>query len=204
MPGIDFTKAEFTAAYGLAAQLPKGALPEIVFAGRSNVGKSSLINKLCGRRKLARVSATPGKTATINFYAAGGVFLVDLPGYGYAKTSRAERRRWDELINGYFKGGRDVRLLVQLLDCRHAPSKDDAAMLDYLEHYHIPFVAALTKADKLKPTQRARALPEFEARLAAYTQCRRVLLTSAETGDGILALREALQTETGLDGEDGV
>ncbi len=196
---VDFTKAEFAAAYGLAAQLPKGGLPEIVFAGRSNVGKSSLINKLSHRKHLARVSATPGKTATINYYTAGGVFLVDLPGYGYAQTSQAERRRWDELINGYFKGGRDVCLLVQLLDCRHEPSKDDAAMLEYLEYYHIPFVAALTKADKLKPAQRTKALPMFEERLA---HC--ALLTSAEKGDGIVALRECIQNEAEKSGKDGV
>lgn len=204
MAAMDFTRAEFTAAYGLAAQLPGSTLPEFVFAGRSNVGKSSLINKLCNRKKLARVSGTPGKTATINFYTAGEVFLVDLPGYGYAKTSQAERRRWDQLINSYFQGERNVLLLVQLLDCRHAPSKDDVAMLEYLEHYQVPFVAALTKADKLKLTQRAKALPQFEAELAQYKHCRQVVLTSAEKGDGIETLQDLMRAEAEKGGENGV
>ena len=105
---MNFQKAEFKAAYGVSSQLPPADRPEIVFSGRSNVGKSSLINRLCQRKSLARVSATPGKTATINFYAVDGVHFVDLPGYGYARVGQAERRRWDELINGYFAAERPV------------------------------------------------------------------------------------------------
>ncbi|MGD9560335.1 MAG: ribosome biogenesis GTP-binding protein YihA/YsxC [Oscillospiraceae bacterium] len=203
MPNLDFTKAEFTSAYGLAKQLPASSLPEVVFAGRSNVGKSSLINKLCNRKRLARVSGTPGKTATINFYAAGEAFLVDLPGYGYAKTSNAERRRWDGLINGYFADGRDVRLLVQLLDCRHAPSKDDVNMLEYLQHYRVPFIAVLTKADKMKPSQHARIVEEFSALLQPYG-CAGIYLTSAEKGQGIAAVQEALTAACEKEAADGV
>ena len=118
---MDTTKAEFKASYGLSSQLPERDRAEIVFSGRSNVGKSSLINKLCNRKSLARVSSTPGKTATINFYTVGGVYLVDLPGYGYAKVAQGERQRWDKLINSYFERGRRCALLVQLLDSRHAP-----------------------------------------------------------------------------------
>ncbi|NLW77814.1 MAG: YihA family ribosome biogenesis GTP-binding protein [Ruminococcaceae bacterium] len=188
----DFNKAAFGAAYGLARQLPASSLPEFVFAGRSNVGKSSLINKLCNRKRLARVSGTPGKTATINFYGAGEAYLVDLPGYGYAKTSGAERRRWDELINGYFAGARDIRLMMQLLDCRHPPSKDDMQMLEYLAHYQIPFVGVLTKADKFKPSQYARIIEEFTGILAPF-DCRQVVLTSAEKGLGIAELQAAMQ-----------
>lgn len=188
MKKLDFSKAEFTTSYGLSAQLPPTERPEIVFSGRSNVGKSSLINKLCNRKKLARVSGTPGKTATINFYTAGDAYLVDLPGYGYAKTSASERRRWDELINGYFASGRNIPLLVQLLDCRHAPSKDDQGMLEYLSHYNIPFVVALTKADKFKPSQHQRVLGEFKE-LLAPTGCSEVFLVSAEKGLGIDELR---------------
>ena len=191
MTEASFQRAEFAASYALSKQLPIPERPEIVFSGRSNVGKSSLINKLCNRRKLARTSSTPGKTATINFYAADDAYLVDLPGYGYAKASGAERRRWDELINGYFAQERSVCLLVQLLDCRHAPSKDDEAMLEYLAHYHIPFVAVLTKADKLKPTQRERAAAEFAAHplLAGRAD---ILLTSAESGAGMEQLRQCI------------
>ena len=194
MSQMNFTKAEFVAAYGLSSQLPASERPEFVFSGRSNVGKSSLINKLCNRKKLARISATPGKTATINFYAVGEAFLVDLPGYGYAKTSASERRRWDELINGYFgyNGGRDLRLLVQLLDCRHPPSKDDVNMLEYLAHYKIPFVVALTKADKCKPSQYERIQKEFDEILSPY-QCSKIILTSSEKGYGIDELKEVLK-----------
>ena len=189
---IDLSKAEFTISYGLASQLPPPERPEFVFSGRSNVGKSSLINKLCNRKKLARVSATPGKTATINFYGAGDVHLVDLPGYGYAKTSRSERRRWDELINGYFDQGRPVALLMQLLDCRHAPSKDDVGMLEYLTYHCIPFVATLTKADKFKPSQHDRIVAEFTEALKKYS-CSGIYLASAEKGLGIEALAERMQ-----------
>ena len=141
---MDTTKAEFKASYGLSSQLPERDRAEIVFSGRSNVGKSSLINKLCNRKSLARVSSTPGKTATINFYTVGGVYLVDLPGYGYAKVAQGERQRWDKLINSYFERGRRCALLVQLLDSRHAPSADDEMMLEYLAHHEVPFIAALT------------------------------------------------------------
>ena len=191
MSGIIFQKAEFTAAYGTAAQLPQPERPEYVFSGRSNVGKSSLINKLCNRKKLARVSNTPGKTATINFYLAGEAFLVDLPGYGYAKTSMAERRRWDKLIDFYFKGNRNIKVVVQLLDCRHEPSQDDKMMLEYLTHYEIPFIAALTKADKLKPTAQSKVAGEFAEMLQDYSP-RDIVLTSAEKGTGIPELSEIL------------
>ena len=105
---MNYNNCEFLASYGLSRQLPDSDRPEIVFSGRSNVGKSSLINKLCNRRKLARVSATPGKTATINFYKVDKAYFVDLPGYGYAKVSNAERERWDELINTYFEDDRSM------------------------------------------------------------------------------------------------
>ncbi len=191
---LNFQTAEFTAAYGFSKQLPKKDCPEFVFAGRSNVGKSSLINKLCNRKKLARVSSTPGKTATINFYKAGEVYLVDLPGYGYAKTSQSERRRWDELINGYFEQNRDIKMLLQLLDSRHAPSKDDIGMMEYLKHYDVPFVAVLTKSDKNKPSQHKRIVDEFTEWLAPYG-CREIILTSAEKGTGIETLQSLLQNE---------
>ncbi len=185
---MNYNLSEFQASYGLSSQLPESDRPEFVFSGRSNVGKSSLINKLCNRKNLARVSATPGKTATINFYRVDNVYFVDLPGYGYAKVSNAERQRWDDLINSYFEAERHLTILVQLLDSRHAPSADDRQMLEYLRYHRIPFVAALTKGDKLKKSQQAAALAEFESLLAEY-DCRKVFLTSADNGQGVEELR---------------
>lgn len=188
---MNLAKAQFQASYGLSSQLPAGGLPEIIFSGRSNVGKSSLINKLCNRKSLARVSATPGKTATINFYDVDGAYFVDLPGYGYAKIAQKERRRWDELINSYFADARGAQLVIQLLDCRHAPSADDMQMLEYLRHHGIPFLAALTKADKIKKSQYDTVTAQF-AELCAEYGCTGVVLTSASSGYGIDALQSAM------------
>ena len=189
---MNYNKADFIASYGISSQLPESDRPELSFSGRSNVGKSSLINKLCNRKNLARVSSTPGKTATINFYTVGGVYLVDLPGYGYAKVAQGERQRWDKLINSYFERGRRCALLVQLLDSRHAPSADDLQMLEYLHYHRIPFVAALTKGDKLKKSEMAACKEEFEKICAPYG-CRAVVLTSAENGLGCDELRALLE-----------
>ncbi len=183
--------AAFESAAGLSSQLPSSTLPEIVFSGRSNVGKSSLINRLTGRKSLARTSATPGKTATINFYRLDGARLVDLPGYGYARVSDSERRRWSELIEGYFNDERDVRLVVQLLDIRHTPSKDDFQMLEYMVEREIPFIAVLTKADKLNKTERAQRLAAFEQELADYEGIFSLPFSSSN-GEGADELREIL------------
>ena len=187
-----YSQAAFKASYGLSSQLPDHDRPEIVFSGRSNVGKSSLINKLCNRKSLARVSATPGKTATINYYDLGDAYLVDLPGYGYAKVSASERARWDDLINSYFAVSERCTLLIQLLDSRHAPSADDRMMLEYLRHHGIPFVAALTKADKLKKAEAGRATGEFAALCAEYG-CKGVVLTSAQDGRGVEELQRVIE-----------
>lgn len=189
---MNYNKAEFLASYGISSQLPEADRPEISFSGRSNVGKSSIINKLCNRKNLARVSATPGKTATINFYSVDGCYFVDLPGYGYAKVSNADRQRWDELINSYFAAKHRCTLLVQLLDCRHAPSADDLQMLKYLHYHDIPFVVALTKADKLKKSQLAATQAEFEELCRPYG-CQAVVLTSAENGYGVPELQALLE-----------
>ena len=142
---MNFQKADFIASYGISSQLPESDRVEFVFSGRSNVGKSSLINRLCSRKNLARVSSTPGKTATINFYSVDDLYFVDLPGYGYAKVSNADRDRWDKLINSYFEEDRNNELLIQLLDCRHDPSADDVQMLQFLHYHRIPFVIVLTR-----------------------------------------------------------
>ena len=198
---MNYNKADFIASYGISSQLPESDRPELSFSGRSNVGKSSLINKLCSRKNLARVSSTPGKTATINFYSVDDCYFVDLPGYGYAKVSNAERERWDELINTYFEDDRSVCLLVQLLDSRHAPSADDVQMLEYLHYHRIPVVAALTKGDKLKKSEMAARQAEFEEICAPYG-CQKVILTSAENGLGMEELRALLEASMAAEDED--
>ena len=147
---MNYNKAEFEKAFGISSQLPQSISPEIAFSGRSNVGKSSLINKLFNRKSLARVSSVPGKTITINFYNVDDCKFVDLPGYGYAKLSKTERDRFGELMEGYFQSGRNIKLVVQLVDMRHKPSQDDFGMIDFMQQMNIPFIIACTKADKLK------------------------------------------------------
>ena len=147
---MNYNKAEFCASYGKFSQIPPPERIEIAFAGRSNVGKSTLINKLFNRKSLARVSSVPGKTANINFYGMENIYFVDLPGYGYAKVSRSEKERWSGLIEGYLNSDRDLRLVFLLVDMRHAPSADDLDMINYLIDTELPFVIVLTKADKLK------------------------------------------------------
>jgi len=160
--------AAFEMAAGISSQLPQSSLPEVAFSGRSNVGKSSLINRLVNRKSLARTSATPGKTATINFYKLDTMRMVDLPGYGYAKVSDSERRRWSELIEGYFDDDRDLRLVVQLWDMRHAPSKDDYQMLNYMIERGIPFIIVLTKSDKLNKTEREERMKALQEELKEF------------------------------------
>ncbi|MBE6822031.1 MAG: YihA family ribosome biogenesis GTP-binding protein [Ruminococcaceae bacterium] len=148
-----FENAAFEICAGRLNQLPDSTVPEIVFSGRSNVGKSSLINKILNRKSLARVSATPGKTGTINFYRIPECRLVDLPGYGYAKVSQSEKLRWAELVEGYLNAGRKICLLIQIIDMRHEPTQDDLHMIDYLQQSGNPFLIAATKCDKLNKTQ---------------------------------------------------
>lgn len=190
---MNFQKADFIASYGISSQLPESDRVEFVFSGRSNVGKSSLINRLCSRKNLARVSSTPGKTATINFYSVDDLYFVDLPGYGYAKVSNADRDRWDKLINSYFEENRNNDLLIQLLDCRHDPSADDVQMLQFLHYHRIPFVIVLTKADKLKKSQIAETQSRFE-KIGLQYGSRAVFLTSSEKGTGMEELKQYLES----------
>lgn len=190
--------AEFEMAAGISSQLPKSTLPEIAFSGRSNVGKSSLINRLVNRKALARTSATPGKTATINFYRLDSMRMVDLPGYGYAKVSDSERRRWSELIEGYFDDDRDLRLVLQLWDMRHDPSKDDYQMLEYMVERGIPFIIVLTKSDKLNKTERTKRLAAFEEILSDLEGIT-VIPFSAMNGEGADEIREILDQVTSDD-----
>lgn len=189
---MNINNVKFEASYGTAKQLPPSDLPEIVFAGKSNVGKSSLINRFFNRKSLARVSAVPGKTTTINFFTLEGVRFADLPGYGYAKRSAAEIRRWGELMEGYFAQERQIRLVVQLLDMRHEPTADDRTMLGFLSQAGYPFVCVLTKCDKLKKTERERRRAAFAGNPDLKT-ARALIEASAETGEGIETLRAQIE-----------
>ena len=162
---MNYHKVQFLTSYGRADQLPPSEKPEVVFAGRSNVGKSSLINRLFQQKGLARVSATPGKTATINFFGTQSLIFADLPGYGYAKVSRGEKLRWAALMEGYFAQDRDIVLVLSLMDSRHPPSREDLGMLDFLVDQELPFVVVLTKIDKLSPRQRQERLEAFRREL---------------------------------------
>lgn len=192
---MNWNTAEFTAAYGLANQLPKCRCPEIAFAGRSNVGKSTLINKLFQRKNLARVSSVPGKTATINFYQCGHVTFADLPGYGYAKRSKSELKRWQELINAYLQDERDLRAVLLLIDMRHPPTANDLQMVDFLIDTEMPFAIVLTKADKLNKTERAARLAALPDELPQYDDLN-VTVFSSVTGEGVEPLRALIEEIT--------
>ena len=189
---MNYNKAEFTASYGLFKQIPPSDRPEFAFSGHSNVGKSSLINKLLNRKALARVSATPGKTSTINFFAVDGVYIVDLPGYGYAKVSKNEKQRWADLIEGYLHDDRDLALVFQLIDFRHKPTEDDIMMINFLIDSEIPFVVVLTKADKLKKKEREARLEAFRTEIPCFDDMTAVEF-SAETGEGVEELRAIIE-----------
>lgn len=188
---IKFETARFEAAYGTADQLPESTTPEVAFAGRSNVGKSSLINKLVRRKALARTSSQPGKTANINFYEADGIRLIDLPGYGYAKVSGSERQRWADLIAGYFGQNRSFNLVVALVDIRHDAQKLDLQMLAFLDEAELPFVVALTKADKLSRSKQDQQAARLSKQLGVPRS--QMIITSAEKGTGIDELRRRIE-----------
>ncbi|OFK23564.1 ribosome biogenesis GTP-binding protein YihA/YsxC [Olsenella sp. HMSC062G07] len=188
---LRYETARYAASYGTPEQLPAPTTPEVVFVGRSNVGKSSLLNRLIGRASLARVSSQPGKTANINFYDVDGVMFVDLPGYGFAKVSQAEKRRWANLIAGYFDQERSFNLVVALVDIRHDAQRIDLETLGFLRESALPFVVALTKADKLSRT-RQESQAQTLARQFGIERSQMVL-TSAQAGTGIPELRRRIE-----------
>lgn len=189
---MNYNKAEFEQAYGLLSQLPESSEAEIAFAGRSNVGKSSLLNKLFNRKQLARVSSVPGKTVTINFYDVDGVKFVDLPGYGYAKISKQELNRFSELMEGYFKSERKIALVVQLIDMRHPATKDDLAMIEFMKAMNIPFIIVMTKADKLKKKAYDERLKLSKQELVS-AQGAPVVPFSSVTGQGINGIKNYIE-----------
>ena len=180
---MNYNNSEFLASYGLSRQLPDSDRPEIVFSGRSNVGKSSLINKLCNRKNLARVSSTPGKTATINFYEVGDCYFVDLPGYGYAKVSKQERARWGRLIEQWFADTELLTLGVLIVDLRHKPTEDDCVMAQWFKDSGKPFVVVANKHDKIKKSEWEPNLARIRETLTLDEQTP-VISFSAEKGLG--------------------
>jgi GTP-binding protein len=184
---LDFLGGMATAA----GWRPEPTLPEVAFAGRSNVGKSSLLNRLVHRKKFARVSNTPGRTREVNFFKVNDTFvLVDLPGYGYARVSKERRAEWRPLIEGYLRTSPTLRGIVQLLDARHEPTADDRGMLDFLAELGVPTIVTVTKTDKLTARERARRVSDLSAALGLDAD--QVIAFSAVTGEGRDELAEAI------------
>lgn len=173
------------------AQLPDGTLPEVAFAGRSNVGKSSLINAVTGRSKLARASTEPGRTRELNFFRAGErLRLVDLPGYGYAKAPKNEIGRWTALTRDYLRGRASLKRVILLIDGRHGLKPDDKDVMDALDKAAVTYQLVLTKADKVKPTEIGATVDATRAAIAKRPAAHpEVIATSSETGLGIELLR---------------
>lgn len=192
---MKLNQAKFIAAYGTAEQVPTSKNPEIAFVGRSNVGKSSIMNNIFGRKKLVKVSSTPGKTTTINFFnvpdGTRAVDFVDLPGYGFAKVGGRDHERWTTLMEGYFGGNRWLALCVVLVDIRHDVSNLDIQMVDYLVGHELPFMIVFTKADKLSKQQQMKQIPKLCKQLEnAGDAC--ILSCSSLKGTGIEDLRALL------------
>ena len=189
---MNYNDVVFEKAFGTLSQLGESDMPEICFSGRSNVGKSSLINKLLGRKSLARVSSKPGKTVTVNFYRLQEFRLVDLPGYGYAKVPFSERDRWSDLMEGYFRTGRDIRMAFQLIDMRHKPTEYDMVMLDFLYQMGIPYSVVLTKSDKLNKSEYAERMSKIKEELGEFGEVD-IIPFSAQNGGGVNELREIIE-----------
>jgi GTP-binding protein len=186
--------AEFIAGARIESQLPAPELTEVAFAGRSNVGKSSLLNALTGRKALARTSHTPGRTREVNFFnLSGRLMLVDLPGFGYARASKDEIARWNQLIQDYLKGRANLRRVCFLIDSRHGVKAPDRPVMDLLDEAAVNYQVVLTKTDKLKGPELAATLAAVQAELdkrpAAHPK---IIVTSAGKGTGIAELRAAL------------
>lgn len=184
MGTVQITKAEFVISAAAPGQFPAGDLPEIALVGRSNVGKSSLINTLLGRKGLARTSSQPGKTRLLNFYLINNSFyFVDLPGYGYARVSQTERQRWKQCIENYLTARRQLRCVLQLIDIRHDLQENDSLMHRWLQDYSLPTVVTATKADKIARGRWQQQLARMRRGLALSPE-EPLVLFSAETGSG--------------------
>lgn len=181
---MNVTKAEMVITAGKASQFPVHDMPEIAFAGKSNVGKSSLLNAMLNRKALARTSSQPGKTQTINFYSVQDTFMfVDLPGYGYAKVSKAEREKWGKLIEGYLEKREQLRKIILLIDIRHEVGANDKMMYDYISHFHDEVIVVATKLDKIKRSQVQKQLSVIRKGLG-LTSNDKLIAFSSETKQG--------------------
>lgn len=190
---MNYNNAIFEKSFGTADQLEASDLPEICFCGRSNVGKSSLINRVLGRKSIARVSSKPGKTVTVNFYRVGDLRLVDLPGYGYAKVPFFEKSRWAELMESYFQSGRNIKMAFQLIDMRHPATEFDISMLDFMSQMGIPYTVILTKSDKLNKTETENRLSLIRKELGAFAENTEIIPFSAQNNDGVESLRAVIE-----------
>ena len=187
-----FDKVKYEASYGTAQQLPASEHIEIAFAGRSNVGKSSMLNKILNRKNLARVSSVPGKTVTVNFFDCDGIKLVDLPGYGYAKVNFNEKKRWADLMESYFTSDRNIRLVVQLTDMRHPVTKDVLDMMRFMQSAGYDFIVVMTKSDKLNKTERTKRMEDIHTELAEFGDVK-IIPFSASNGEGADEIRKAIE-----------
>ncbi|QIE41357.1 ribosome biogenesis GTP-binding protein YihA/YsxC [Meridianimarinicoccus aquatilis] len=197
--GRKFFAAETTFVKGVVAMsgLPPADRVEICFAGRSNVGKSTLINALTGRKSLARASNTPGRTQEINFFERGPLYLVDLPGYGFANAPVAVVDKWQRLLKNYLSGRATLRRAFVLIDSRHGIKAVDEEILSLLDTSAVPFQVVLTKADKIKLGERDKMLTQVRGALAKHVAAYpELILTSSENGDGIATLRSTITTLT--------
>jgi len=192
---VKILRAEHLAAAARPEDFPKPGAPEIAFLGRSNVGKSSLINRLVQRRSLARTSHTPGKTRLVHWYrlerSAGELWLVDLPGYGYARVSKQARRGWQQLVERYLEARPSLRVALLLQDLRRDLSDDERLLIQWLDARRVPVLVALTKCDKLKPMRRAARVRALREQLAQPVE--HVIATSAQQGLGLPQLWRALE-----------
>lgn len=191
---MNYNNACFERSFGKFEQLEESTLPEICFCGRSNVGKSSLINKVLGRKSIARVSSKPGKTVTINFYRVDKIRLVDLPGYGYAKVNDAEKQRWSDLMEGYFKSDRNIKMVFQLIDMRHPATDFDLWMLGFLSEMNLPFTVVLTKSDKLNKTEYNNRLELIKTELKEFINNTEIIPFTVNNSDGAEALRKIIES----------
>lgn len=181
---MKITKAEIVISAVSKAQYPTLGTPEIALAGRSNVGKSSFINRLINRRQLVRTSSKPGKTRTLNFYNINDRFLfVDVPGYGYAKVSKSERAKWGEMMEEYFGTREPLSAVILVIDSRHTPTEDDVNMYDFVTYLNLPVIIVATKADKLKKQQRQKNLKKIKKTLQ-IEEGDPIIFFSAVTGEG--------------------
>ena len=192
---MNVQNAALKAVAGSVKLFPEETLPEIAFVGKSNVGKSSLINSLLGRKALARTSSAPGKTRTINWYEVDQkLYFVDLPGYGYAKVSKAEQQKWGQVIETYLHKRQALKLVLLLVDIRHAPGEGDQMMMQWLKHYDVPTLVIATKSDKIKRSQHAKQLKLIAQTLEMDSQ-EDLLLYSSETKAGFEEVWQRIQDQ---------